>query len=176
MKKILASLLISLAFAAGQPALAQNAPAPEHTAAIKELMDAMNYRTMMTALMQQMVQTLPEMMRNTAEQSISDNPRLDATGRRAALLAMEADLPKAVSTMQQVLLSPELMDEIMAEMIPLYARHFTVDEMRQIANFYRTPVGQKSLREMPQLMTEGMQIGEKVIGPRVRKAIESLKN
>jgi hypothetical protein len=36
----------------------------------------------------------------------------------------------------------------------IYARYFTVQEMRDLAAFYRTPIGAKTLRVMPQLMTD----------------------
>ena len=36
----------------------------------------------------------------------------------------------------------------------VYARHFTVPEMREITAFYRTPTGAKTLRVLPETMTE----------------------
>jgi len=42
------------------------------------------------------------------------------------------------------------LEETMKEWPPIYARHFTVDELHELAAFYRTPVGAKTLREMPQ--------------------------
>jgi hypothetical protein len=36
----------------------------------------------------------------------------------------------------------------------IYARHFTVAELRQLIAFYRTPIGAKVLHEMPQVMAE----------------------
>ena len=44
--------------------------------------------------------------------------------------------------------------EIMKEAPPIYARHFTVDELQELAAFYRTPIGAKALRELPQVMGE----------------------
>jgi hypothetical protein len=38
----------------------------------------------------------------------------------------------------------------------VYARYLTVDEMREIAAFYRTPTGAKTLRVMPEMMSEAM--------------------
>ncbi len=36
----------------------------------------------------------------------------------------------------------------------IYARHFTVSELRELAAFYRSPTGAKALHEMPQVMGE----------------------
>lgn len=37
---------------------------------------------------------------------------------------------------------------------PIYARHFTVDELKELAAFYRTAIGGKALHEMPVVMGE----------------------
>jgi hypothetical protein len=44
--------------------------------------------------------------------------------------------------------------EIMKAAPPVYARHFTADELHQLIAFYQTPIGIKSLRELPQVMGE----------------------
>ncbi len=65
-------------------------------------------------------------------------------------------------------------DAHVAEVVPLYARYFSPDEMKQLAAFYRTPVGKKSLQVMPKLMGEGMQAGQRVIAPRINKLMQEL--
>jgi hypothetical protein len=37
---------------------------------------------------------------------------------------------------------------------PVYARHFTAAELDELTAFYRTPIGAKALREMPQVTGE----------------------
>jgi len=58
------------------------------------------------------------------------------------------------------------------ELVGLYSRHFTADELKQIAAYYRTPVGAKSLQVMPQVMAESMAISQRVTMPRIQKAME----
>ncbi|MBY6108048.1 DUF2059 domain-containing protein [Ferrimonas balearica] len=43
-------------------------------------------------------------------------------------------------------------DVLEPELIALYAEVFTTGELRELAHFYRSPVGQKSLDLMPELM------------------------
>jgi hypothetical protein len=45
--------------------------------------------------------------------------------------------------------------------VPIYASHFSDDEVKQLMAFYETPVGKKSLQVMPQLMTELQAAGQK---------------
>jgi len=44
--------------------------------------------------------------------------------------------------------------DILKDAPPVYARHFTVDELHQLADFYRSPVGVKAMKELPQVMAE----------------------
>ena len=44
-------------------------------------------------------------------------------------------------------------------MTDLYMQTFTEGEIRELIAFYKTPVGQKTLQQMPVLMQEGMKIG-----------------
>jgi hypothetical protein len=44
-------------------------------------------------------------------------------------------------------------------MVPIYQKHFTADEVAGLLKFYRSPLGQKVIAEMPATMAEGMQIG-----------------
>jgi hypothetical protein len=44
--------------------------------------------------------------------------------------------------------------------VPLYAKHFTDEEIRQLVAFYRSPVGQKLVREQPALLQEGIAAGQ----------------
>jgi hypothetical protein len=53
----------------------------------------------------------------------------------------------------------------------IYARHFTVDELKQITAFYRNPVGQKMLEKLPIVTQESVVIGQK-FGEMVGKQLQ----
>lgn len=172
MKKIVVALIASFALAQG--AVAADA-APSNTAAVRELLDAMNYRATWKASMEQMSRSLPDMMRQQAESAIKGDPDLNDAQRREKLLQMEADLPKITEALRGVFNDPAVMTEMEAEMVALYSRHFTAAELKQIAAYYRTPVGIKSLQVMPQVMAESMAISQRVTGPRIQKAMEQFR-
>lgn len=50
-------------------------------------------------------------------------------------------------------------DEVKPQLIDLYVREFTEDELRQLLAFYRTPVGAKTLSRFPVILSEGSRIG-----------------
>jgi len=51
----------------------------------------------------------------------------------------------------------------------LIARHFSRDEMRDLAAFYRTPLGAKAIRLSGVLVTEGAAAGERLMKSRERE-------
>jgi uncharacterized protein len=54
------------------------------------------------------------------------------------------------------------LDEMIDAMIPIYQRHLTKADVDEMIRFYSSPVGQKLLREQPQILQESMQAGAAV--------------
>jgi len=182
MKKIVAAVVTAFALVGAAPSFAQTAaPAPAAAidpatlAASQELFEAMNHRAMMIGMMQQMSQGIAQSMRAGAEAGINNSPKLNAEQKKQALANMEKDLPRAVSAMQGVMNDPALIDEILAETVPIYARTFSADELKQMTAFYRTPVGAKMLAATPQLMAQGMQVGQQVVARRIGPVMQKMQ-
>ena len=51
-------------------------------------------------------------------------------------------------------------DELIHAMVPVYAKHFTPQDIKGLLAFYRTPLGQKTIAVQPALLSEGMQAGQ----------------
>jgi len=52
-------------------------------------------------------------------------------------------------------------DQMLDSVAIIYASHFTVDDLRALTAFYKTPTGQKFLKETPIVMQETMAAGQK---------------
>lgn len=66
--------------------------------------------------------------------------------------------------------------DLEAAVIPIYARHFSDSELRQLIAFYQTPIGQKFVAEQPALLKESMQAGQewgRQLGTRVAQQMMS---
>ena len=74
---------------------------------------------------------------------------------------------QAVTTLQQSApcVSPDFWQNYMdanqtqlfiGRMVPVYQRHFTSDELEGLLKFYRSPLGQKVINEMPATMAEAL--------------------
>ena len=51
-------------------------------------------------------------------------------------------------------------DALVALVIPIYDRHFTDDEIKQLTAFYETPVGKKAVAELPKVVSESQEAGK----------------
>lgn len=69
--------------------------------------------------------------------------------------------------------------ELLRKTIPLYDKHFTQDEIRQLIAFYQTPLGSKLIEKLPAIteesMTIGMEWGEEIAGKVMAKLEERKK-
>ncbi|MDL2355765.1 MAG: DUF2059 domain-containing protein, partial [Pseudomonadota bacterium] len=147
---------------------------PAASAAARELLEAMNYRSTMQTMVAQMQQAMPAMMLQGATAAINGNPKLTAEQKAAEIKKAGDEIPRAMANFGATFGDPALMEELAAEMIPLYARNYSVDELHQIAAFYRSPVGVKMMATMPKLMSESMAVSQKVMMPRIQAAMAKI--
>jgi hypothetical protein len=47
-------------------------------------------------------------------------------------------------------------DEIIEKLIPIYAKYYTTEDLKEIITFYKTPVGQKHIQNTPLVMQESL--------------------
>jgi hypothetical protein len=145
MKRLLTSMLLAAALAGPVHAQAPAAsPPPEAMAAAQELAAIMGGDTV-----GQMSSALTAQIWPNIEQQLG--PRVDA----ATLSELRGQFEASLSNFTK---------EVMADSPAVYARHFTVEELRAMLAFYKSPVGQKALRTMPTVMTE---LGERM-APRMQ--------
>ena len=51
-------------------------------------------------------------------------------------------------------------DELVNQIIPIYDKHLTHAELKELIKFYETPVGKKMIAVMPAITAESMQAGQ----------------
>lgn len=183
MKKTLAAVIASFAFAipsvhaqTAQTAPAAAAPDPAALQAAREMLSSMHYEDTAARMMQQISSQMPQMMQQSALAAINGNTKLTPDERKKAIEKLNAELPKMTAAMQSFFGDGTLIRELIAETAPLYARHFTADELHQLAAFYASPLGVKMMAEMPQIAGESMQISQRVMMPRIQAMAAKLVN
>jgi hypothetical protein len=139
----------SVAEAAAQAkahAAALSPDAPSHDQ-VMTLLNLLRVRTMLTNLME----GIKKAAKDGAEQSFRERVPNPTPAQLEALKGIVddslGDLP---------------IDEMIEAMVPVYQRHLTKSDIDEMIRFYSSPVGQKLLREQPQMMQEGMQAGVQI--------------
>jgi uncharacterized protein len=169
MKIIRAALLASAVAMIGViPAAAQQAatpaPSPEAIAVAKELVAVMS-----TDMLKDMTNNMLTQMWPPMEQTLKAQfPQMDAAAFASLNAEIRAELEKQVMTEVSAMMETSPV---------IYARHLTVEEMRDIQAFYRTPAGAKALKVMPQIMGEVMaDFGPRLqaMGQRINVAISGI--
>jgi hypothetical protein len=122
-----------------RPAAAQSPATPEALQAAKDLVSVVSKDTMGQLVTQVTGQVWPMIERGLR----AKQPDISA--------AVLADLRKEFERIQM-----DYMSGLMNDAPVIYARHFSADELRELLAFYRTPIGAKALRELPQITAEVM--------------------
>ncbi|MEH6436768.1 DUF2059 domain-containing protein [Massilia sp. DD77] len=164
-------VLSAVAAFAGLPSFALAADA-HTTAAAKKLLEVMDARKTMVASFAEMEKAMPVMMRSQAASMIQNDAGLSAAQKQEALAKVDKVLPGVAQALNQLFRDPTLVDEMMAEMVPMYADNFTVAEIDQLTAFYATPVGRKMMTLMPKLSAESVALSQKIVLPRVGKLMQ----
>jgi len=133
------------------------------------MMASMKPRDVMLASMKQADQQIPTQITASLNAMIDNDATMNAEKKAEAHKKLAAALPTLKSQMHALLVDPSLVDDMLAEMVPLYAETYTLDEIRQLSAFYASPLGQKMLANMPTLMSRSMEISNRVMMPRIQK-------
>ncbi|HEY2116414.1 MAG TPA: DUF2059 domain-containing protein [Candidatus Angelobacter sp.] len=126
---------------ASQESFAPDAPTHDQ---VMTLLDLLQVRKMMATMMEGMKQA----MKQGAEQSFRERVPDPTPKQMEALNGMIDD---AIGDLP--------LDEMVEVMVPIYRRHLSKSDVEEMIRFFGGPVGQKLLREQPQMMQEGMQAG-----------------
>ncbi|MCY3870420.1 MAG: DUF2059 domain-containing protein [Gemmatimonadetes bacterium] len=66
-------------------------------------------------------------------------------------------------------------NDLIEMIIPIYEKHFTHEEIKQLIAFYESPIGKKMLKVQPQIMMESIAAGEEWGKQLVQRAMEKLR-
>jgi uncharacterized protein len=85
--------------------------------------------------------------------------QFDVMNKQMAAM-MSEQLPCVPATYWQTYIDKDGQEQLIKAMIPAYQHHFTADEVAGLIKFYRSPLGQKLVTEMPATMAEAAQSGQ----------------
>ena len=99
----------------------------------------------------------------------------------ASLKQAQPDLPDRALAIAREVLDKEFANlfsgpqNILQELVPVYAKYFTQDDIRGMLAFYESPVGKKMIQTMPAVVQDSMAVGQRwgqAVMPRVIAALQ----
>lgn len=123
-------------------------PLTSHEQAAKDMLDCMN-----------MGETFSKTIDSTLDLQIQQNPALK-------------DKRKAMKTFFDRYMSWASLEN---DFIKIYVEAYTEEELKEITVFYKTPVGQKTVRLMPELMRKGGEIGNRRVQENMHELVKLLQ-
>ena len=165
---LVALLVVSSVVAAQVPASAD----AEQRAAVKELLDAMNFKQMMSQISGPMMQQMMQLTDDMVEKSSSKGSLTTEQVNDLRNAARESSA-KSFKAMTDLYNDPQFVESFEGIMARAYARNFTLDEIKATTAFYVSPAGKKTLTVMPKMMQETMPEMMAIIAPRMSAIMES---
>jgi hypothetical protein len=113
---------------------------------------------------------LQEIMKNAVAASFEQSKQmaLDALKRKGTQMSDEQ--LKRMNVFFDDFAKKMDLSGMLDDMVPVYQRHLTQQDVSAMLAFYNTPTGQKLLREQPAMMAEGMQ----AVRPRMEKMMNDV--
>jgi uncharacterized protein len=157
-RRLMLACCVALSCALGSAASRAQAPSDASLAAARELVVVMRSTDQIKLMLPSIMQAL-----------------------KPAIVQGRPDVQKDFDALVPILIDgmSARVNELVDQLAVVYAKNFTVDDMRDIANFYRSPVGQKLLDKLPAVMQESMSIGQsfgqKIAGEMQARLIDELR-
>ena len=174
-KKITFAVFLT-AFAFLATANAQTDASAEKLAAIKEFIALINVNNNPKEFLELMSAQMDASRRATVTAILDERSDLTPPERKALEDSMTSDFESMRKRFQERLLQKLDYDAFAVEIAAaVYDKHYTLEEIRNLTAFYKTPTGQKSLKLMPVIMTETMQAVQEKIVPKIPAVIRELQ-
>lgn len=83
--------------------------------------------------------------------------------------------PAFIADLEQFFYELFISPETIRQLAALYAQYFTLDEMQDLINFYKTPLGQKLIKSNSEIMLKSQKIGMNLLRKHQREYMEVVK-
>jgi hypothetical protein len=138
-------------------ALAADAPTQDQ---VMKLLDLLQVRKSMALMMDGMKQAMKQGAEEAFRERVPNPTPKQLEALNGMVDDMMADMP---------------LNELIEAMVPIYRRHLNKSDVNEVIRFYSSTVGQKLLREQPQMIQEGMQAGVEIQQKRMDQMMAKIR-
>lgn len=137
--------------------LAADAPTRDQ---VMKLLDLLQIRKSMSLMMDGMKQAMKQGAEEAFRERVPNPTPKQLEALNGMVDDMMADMP---------------LDEMIEAIVPIYRRHLSKSDVDEVIRFYSSTVGQKLLREQPQMIQEGMQAGVEIQQKRMDQMMAKIR-
>jgi hypothetical protein len=152
---------------------------PVKRALIKEILDQTNTKqsteAMFNAQFVEMEKQMPDIQWQ-AISSIDEFKRLTPPQQEEVRLRVKESSSRMIERIRQLFLQRIDIRKVIEDIsYDVYDKHFNEDELRGLAEFYRSDLGKKVIGEMPTLFAESMTKASEAIIPKVKGIVDEIE-
>jgi uncharacterized protein len=163
-KTMIIAAAVALTFAA-QSIKAQE-PAKTKSDLVRELLAVTDFRNTALSTVDTMITELDKQYPRIFEGIIDQDPDLTPSQRQKIKEGFGESMPRFSALLRKRIRQRIDLGQLMEEIaLPLYAKYFSEDELRDLISFYKTPTGQKTLSVLPQLFGDSVREASQKLGP-----------
>lgn len=176
MIKKLTFLLLLFAFAFLAESRAQTPSTTEKQAAIKELLAIFNEDASIEKLMAAFSTQTDEIAKTTIKRMLDEDKTLPSDQRKAVEDLLLNDTTNMFKRYQDKLMSRLNLAQMVEEIsTAIYEKHYTLEEIRELTAFYKSPLGRKTLKLTPEIFGESMQILMEKLPPKITEVTKEIE-
>jgi len=127
---------------------------------VMKLLDLLQIRKSMSLMMDGMKQAMKQGAEEAFRERVPNPTPKQLEALNGMVDDMMADMP---------------LDEMIEAIVPIYRRHLSKSDVDEVIRFYSSTVGQKLLREQPQMIQEGMQAGVEIQQKRMDQMMTKIR-
>ena len=167
--------LIVVITASALAAMAQDAISPAKRKLIAEFIVVSKIDKQMDQLLDVLFTAQDAMYAEAVRKSVERRTDLTPKKKEALELSM-IEKSKAFSTKfrERLPAAVNFPDYIEQAVYPIYSKAFSEKELADMVAFYKSETGQKVMVMMPQLITESMEVAQRVLFPKVTKLVDDI--
>jgi uncharacterized protein len=155
---------------------AQNDIAPEKQAAIKEIVALMNADNQIEQMVQVFSSQMDDTRRQTVKAILNERTDLSPAEKKQIEDSLLANDKVGFKKYQERLLAKLDYQTVMNEMmLVVYDKFFTLEELKDLLVFYKSPTGQKMLKLMPDIAAESMKVTQEKLLPKLLNALKEIE-
>jgi hypothetical protein len=140
---------------------------------LRELLVLLNEERTVRSSVHQNLAQVAESLKKNFEPSSEDLPEREVAAERAAY---EKEVAEFAQRYEEIFLQKLNYKQFEEEnILPLYAKYFSDDEVLALKTFYASPAGKKSLEILPELLADTMRLASEKLAPIAAEAATDIE-